>query len=427
MKKKLLVLGSDNGTLDLALEGKRMGLHVVVADNQLSSPTKEVADEKWLISTTDIDTLEQKCKEQNISGIVYRCDFNATQGRILCKRLGLSHYNENDEAWLTANNKSVFKNKCIELGAPVAKGYYLSDKLSSEELSGIEYPVVCKPVDKSGNRGMSYCANEKELIKAYKYARSVSDDERIIVERELHGPEFAVNYVIADGKPQLLFFSSEHSEPGELDNQYSLIITTGHHLKQYIDEVNPKVIEVLNNIGCKEGVAWVETILDQDGHFYLLEMGYRFGGEMVNVPYEKITGFNSVRWMIEIALGKKHSIEELPQPLLKPDKAVAATYLMFSKTDGKVGRISGLDEVVKLPNVIVDIQKREGSTVYNRAIMGTIRIFGKDIEQLIETLKIINANLRVVDENGDNMFVKFTDYESLRKEYFSGLEEFNIK
>lgn len=426
MKKKLLVLGSDNGTLDLVLEGKRMGLYVIVADNQESSPTKEVADEKWLISTADIDTLEQKCKEENISGIVYRCDFNATQGRILCKRLGLPHYNENDEAWLTANNKSVFKNKCIELGAPVAKGYHLTDELSPEELSEIKYPVVCKPVDKSGNRGMSYCANEEELIKAYKYARSVSDNKTIIVERELHGPEFAVNYVIADGKPQLLFFSSEHSQPGELDNQYSLIITTGYHLSQYIEEVNPIVIEVLKNIGCKEGVAWVETILDQDGHFYLLEMGYRFGGEMVNVPYERISGFNSVRWMIDIALGIKHKVSDLPKPLSAPDKAVAATYLMFSKVDGNVGRIIGLDKIYNLPNVIVDIQKREGSTVYNKAIMGTIRIWGKDIEELIDILKIINENLIVIDENGDDMFVYFTDYDVLRKEYFNGLKEFNV-
>ena len=46
---------------------------------------------------------------------------------------------------------------------------------------------------------MSYCKNREELVAAYKYARSISDNATIIVERELHGPEFAVNYVLADG------------------------------------------------------------------------------------------------------------------------------------------------------------------------------------------------------------------------------------
>lgn len=426
MQKKLLVLGSDNGTLDLAKEGKRMGLYVIVADNQETSPTKEVADEKWLVSTTDLDELEKRCRKENVAGIVYRCDFNATQGRELCKRLGLPHYNESDEAWLTANNKSVFKKKCIEMGVPVAKGYHLSDKLSPEELKDIQYPVVCKPVDKSGNRGMSYCADEKQLIEAYRFARSVSDDPTIIVERELHGPEFAVNYVLADGEPRLLFFASEHSQPGNWENQYSLIPTTGHHMKQYLEEVNPKIIELFKAIGCREGVAWVETILDSDGHFYLLEMGYRFGGEMVNVPLQDITGFNSLKWMIEIALGVKHSTEDMPAPHTMPFKGVAATYLMFATADGVVGKISGLEEIEKMPNVVVDIQKREGSTVYDKAIMGTIRVSAKDIEQLIDSLKVINANLKAEDVNGKDMFVYFTDYDSLREEYKAGLKEFGL-
>lgn len=426
-KKKLLVLGSDNGTIDFVREAHKMGLYVIVADNMETSPTKEAADEQWLISTTEIDILEKKCREENIDGIVYRCDFNATQGRILCKRLGLPHYNESDEAWSTANNKGKFKRHCLEVGAPVLKGYHLTDELLREDLDKIVYPVVCKPVDKSGNRGMSYCKTEEELIKAYRYARSISDNEMIIVERELHGPEFAVNYLLADGHAQLYFFSSEHNEPGELENLYSVITTTSYHLKQYIEEVNDKVIEVLKKIGCRDGVAWVETMLDEDGHFYLLEMGYRFGGEMVNVPYEYISGFNSLRWMIEIALGIQHKKADLPKPLTFAEIGVAATYFMFSIMDGYVGRLYGLEEIEKLPNVIVDLQKRDGKRVNYHAIMGALRIYGKDIEELIDTIKLINRHLKIVDKDGNNMFIYYTDFESLRVEYKNGLREFNLE
>lgn len=119
----------------------------------------------------------------------------------------------------------------------------------------MKYPVVVKPVDKSGNRGMSYCKNREELVAAYKYARSISDNATIIVERELHGPEFAVNYVLADGEISLLYFSSEHNQPGYLENMYSIIYTQSADLKKYINEVNDSVKKVFKEAGCREGVA----------------------------------------------------------------------------------------------------------------------------------------------------------------------------
>lgn len=426
MKKKLLVLGSDNGTIDLVREGHNMGLYVIVADNQETSPTKEEADESWLISTTDLDELERRCRDEGINGIVYRCDFNATQGRNLCKRLGLSFYNESDIAWLSANNKYEFKKHCKEIGAPVAEDYILSKPPKAKELEKIKFPVVCKPVDKSGNRGMSYCKNKEELLAAIDYAQSVSENPRIIVERELHGPEFAVNYVLADGKINLYFFSSEHNQPGELDNLYSLIATTSSHLKQYLQEVNDKVIEVFKKIGCKDGVAWVETILDNDGHFYLLEMGYRFGGEMVNVAYDKISGFNSLRWMIDIALGVHHSAEDLPAPLISAIPGVGACYLLFATKDGTVDKVCGLEEISKLPNVSIDIQKREGKPIYFHQIIGTIRIYGNSIEEVIETIQEINKQLKITDKKGDDLFIYYDNYDSLRKEYNEGLKEFGL-
>ncbi len=426
MQKKLLILGSDYGTIDIVREAHKMGLYVIVADLMETSPTKEAADEAWLVSTTDTNLLEEKCKSNGVNGVITGAsDFNIRQSRILCKRLGFPVYCESDNAWEVSTNKRMFKDLCKAIGAPVAQDYMLTDKLKKEELEKVKYPVVVKPVDKSGNRGMSYCYNEKELIEAYKYARSVSDNSTIIVERELHGPEFAVNYVLADGKIHLLFFSSEHNQPGELDNLYSVIDTTSEHLKQYIEEINDKVIEVFKKAGCREGVAWVETIRDTDGHFYLLEMGYRLGGEVVNVPYEKVCNFNTIRFLIEIALGQKHTESDLPEKLETAKRGVAAAYMLFSKKDNIIKDIKGLDIIEKYPNVSLDIPKRVGGTVRYHATMGVIHIYGKDIEELCDTMRNVNENLSMTDENGEGMFIYFDDFDSLRKEYYKGLEEFS--
>lgn len=423
--KKLLVLGSDYGTIDIVKQARDMGIYVIVADLMKTSPTKEIADEAWLISTTDIDLLVKKCIEENVDGVLTGAsDFNIARSRELCKVLNFPVYCYDDNAWNVATNKRAFKDLCKEVGAPIAEDYCISENLSDDELSIIQYPVVVKPVDKSGNRGMSYCKNKEELLTAYKYARSVSENSTIIVERELHGPEYAVNYVLADGSINLYFFSSEHNQPGELENLYSFIVTTSEHLKLYLSEVNEKVIEVFKAAGCRDGVAWVECILDDDGHFYLLEMGYRFGGEVVNVPYEKVSGFNSIKFMIEYALGKKHTFSDLPVNLNTSCKECAATYLLFAKKDGIIDKIYGLDEISQMENITLDMPKREGGNVRYHATMGDIHISAKDIDEMCETVKIINSKLKILDADGNDMFIYFDDYETLKREYYSGMREF---
>lgn len=425
--KKLLILGSDYGTLDLVKEAHNNGVYVIVSDTMQTSPTKEEADEKWFISTTDIDALEAKCREENIDGITFGAsDFNINNGRNLCKRLGLPCYCESDRAWEVGCNKSEFKKICKEVGAPIATDYYLTDALTEEELAPIVYPVVVKPVDKSGNRGMSYCHNQDELIEAYKYARSVSDNSTIIVERMLKGPEFAVNYVIADGEINLLYFSSEHHQPGQLSNLYSLIYTQSYHLKQYIKECNEKVIEVFKKAECREGIAWVECMLDTDGHFYLLEMGYRFGGEMTYVPYKEISGFNTIKWMLEIALGVKHKASDLPPALNKCYRGCAASYYMFTTCEGEIAHMEGLEEIAKMPNVIIDCPKRVGNSVRYHAAMGILRIFSKDCDELCQTIENINKVLKVTNKDGEGMFIYFDDFESVKEEYAKGLAEFDM-
>lgn len=425
---KLLILGSDYGTIDLLKAAKARGLYVIVTDLMTSSPTKDAADEAWMISTADIDLLERKCREENIGAILTGAsDFNIEKSRELCKRLGFPVYCENDKAWDVATNKRLFKDICKQVGAPIATDYKLTDELSDEELKAIKFPVVVKPVDLSGNRGMSYCSNKEELRDAWKKAREISHNSTIIVERQLHGPEFAVNYIMADGEIRLHFFSSEHHEPSELSNLYSVIDTTSYHLKQYIEEVNDKVIEVFKEAGCREGVAWVETMLDEDGHFYLLEMGYRYGGEVVNSAYRHICGFDSIDWMVEIACGVKHTAVDLPDPLTECYRGIGSAYLLFAKCDDVIRTIEGLEEVEKLPNVYLDIPKREGGNVRFHATMGVIHIVSKDIEELCSTIDFINKTLRIKSVGGQDMFIYYTNLDELRNEYYNGLKEFGLK
>ena len=145
---------------------------------------------------------------------------------------------------------------------------------------------------------------------------------------------------------------------------------------------------------------------------------------MTYVPYEKVTGFNTVNWMLECALGVKHTEKDLPSKLDRALTGCAASYNLFSKHDGEIAEIEGLPEIEKTPGVFIDIPKRVGNTVRLNACMGLLGIYGENIEEVCKRLAKVNSLLRITNRNGENMFIYFDDYESLRQEYYIGLEQF---
>jgi len=424
--RKLLILGSDYGTIQVIKEARCLGLYTIVADTMQTSPSKTLADEAWLISTTQIDELEARCRHENVTAVMFGAsDFNISNARILCKRLKLPIYCDNDSVWDIVRDKRAFKDICIKVGANVAQDFFLDDQLREQNLCCIRYPVVCKPSDKSGNRGMSYCENEEELIAGYQKAREISDMP-IIVERRLCGQEFNVHYVLADGEARLLYLNATHHQPGQLENLYSFKCTTSSFLKQYIEEMNDAAKAIIQQVGCREGIVWFDCIRDVDGKFYFLEMGYRFGGVMTYAPYEKVSGFNTIRWMLECALGVKHTKEDLPAELDGAMIGCAGSYHLFSTHLGEIARIEGLEVLQKLPNVYIDLPKREGDSLRLLTNSGLIGIYGKDIEELCATVAYVNTKLRIYNSVGENMFIFYDDFDTLREEYYKGLSEFGI-
>lgn len=425
MQKKLLILGSDFSTVHLVEEAHRMGVYVIVSDLMQNSPTRSLADETWKISTTDIEELKARIIEHHVDGVLAGAsEFNLENVRTICKQLDMPLYCLSDKAWGVARNKRKFKDLCKKNSVRTATDYFLGDDLKPDDLGKVVFPVVVKPVDKSGNRGMSYCSTVEELKAGYRKAREISDNENIIVETRLKGPEYTAYYVLAEGEIVLSYYTSMHHEPGEADNIYSLEYMTSCHLRQFLSEMNDGLINVLKDAGCKDGIAWVEMMYNQDGHFYALEMGYRFAGPGIYPVHERVTGFNTYKWMIEIALGKIHSREDLPLPLERAYVECVGAYDLFANCSGVIDKITGLDAILRLPNVVIDMPKREGDAVRMHTNMGIIKIFGKDCDEMCDTIAFINSHLRVLNSDGENMYVVFDDFDIVKNEYKQGLLEF---
>ena len=422
--KKLLMLGTSFGSVDIIQCARRMGVYTIVTDYNMpeKSKAKPYADEYWMIGTDKLDELEQRCRQEHIDAVISgSSDFNCGQAIQLCERLSLPCYCDYS-TWKYSVNKLKFKEVCKQEGVRVADDYYLSDKLDEKELDNIEFPVVVKPIDQCGNVGVGYCYNREQLIQNYRYAQSVTENKHIIVERMLRGQEYNVYYAMADGEIHLINAATEHHQHGYPANLYSIITSISSHIEQFNDEINEKIIKMLKRIGCRDGLGWVELILDQDGKFYVIEMGYRFGSDMMCSVFEQIYPFEGTKWMIECALGIQHEKKQLPPSQTRAFRKCVCSYGFFSLEEGVIGEIEGLKEIYTIPGLKVDFIRDIGDKVSKYSLIGEVIFSADDSEKVIEILKKINKVLKIRNTEKENMMIYFTDYLSLKEMYRDGLK-----
>ena len=417
-QKKLLMLGTSRASCEMIEYAKNQGIYTIVTDyfSPEESSAKLIADEYWMISTGDFDVLEEKCREERINGVCSGISTYCIPASIeLSKRLGLQAYCTN-EAWHYTMNKGDFKTLCRSCGVPVATDYFVSNPPTDIELKQIKFPVVVKAVDQSANRGMSYCFSVDEIIPAIEYAHRFSKDTHVIIERMLKGIEYTAYYALADGEASLVNLYTDLAQPGTPNNCYSVNSTVCNKLNLYLKEIDPYFKQALKKGGMTDGVCWIELILDEDGHFYVIEMGYRMSGDMMAIPIRDVTGFDSYKWMVDIALGKKHRKVDLPQEQTSVSKKCGCSYIMWSKNrKGVVERIEGIDKVLKMEGVYMDPKSiKEGSAFVSNQYMLIFTFTKDDVEGVIETIDKINQCVCVYDSTGEEVLLRFTDFENLR-------------
>ncbi len=425
MKQKILFLGTTKGTKQMVEYAKSQGVYTVVTDfvPYEDSEVKQLADEYWMISTSELDILEKKCREESIDGLaVGVTEYNLCQQMALTERLGLPCYCT-PETWHYSIDKADFKSVCKTLNVPVPTDYYVSNSPQLDEIEKIQFPVMVKPVDCAGNTGVSYCNSKEEFLPAYNLAKKVSSSPKVVIERMLHGKEWWAGYALADGEVSLISLCAMYSQPGEPKNCYSLTTNVSNNVVKFVDEINPLIENVLKKIGCKEGFAWVQVMLDEDGCFYVIEMGYRLTGDLVYLLYKDLCGFDTVKWMVDFALGIEHKKEDLPSPQKSAYKKCSTAYMLWTNRSGIISRIEGLDEISNISGISIDFQKKVGDTISAYHSIGNILFTADDVNGMCDIIEKVNNIIHVYNELDEEVLIKYTDFDYLKKTYYEGLAE----
>ena len=172
--KKLLVIGIEEYE-ELIEAAHEMGVYVILIGNnanRTNAKAKWLADEVWNDDYSDIDAVAAKCKREGVSGVMAGySEFKVSFAARISQALGAPFYATPEQIEITRNKRS-FKDLCIKYKVPVARDYCFSKPLSENEKDAVNYPVIVKPTDYAGCKGISVCNNIDQLNEAIAYALS---------------------------------------------------------------------------------------------------------------------------------------------------------------------------------------------------------------------------------------------------------------
>lgn len=357
---KILLLGGANTQIPSILTAKKMGYYTITCDYLPDNPGHKFADEYHNVSTTDKEAVLALAKELQIDGILaYATDVAAATAAYVSEAMGFptSPYKSVD----ILTNKDKFRAFLEENGfcTPRARGYSSVEE-AKKDLENFKFPVMVKPVDSAGSKGVARMDDAGQLEELVENALQYSRCKRFIIEEyvEKYRYQIAGDGFSVDGKLVFRCFANEHFS----NKAASPYVPIGESFpydmpKEVHEKVHAEIQRLLTLLDMKTQAYNFDIRIDKDYNVYLMEVGPRNGGNMIAQVIEKATGIPFVEYMLKAAMGEDCSDLKMVEP-----EGFWSCYILHTLKEGNFKRIQYTDEIKK--NIVEEhIHVKEGETL----------------------------------------------------------------
>ncbi len=305
--KKLMILGGSRYALPVIKAAHELGAWVITADYLPDNIAHRYSDEYCNVSITDREATLRAAREREIDGIIsFACDPGVVTAAYVAEKLGLPSVGS-FEAVSILQNKGRFRAFLAEHGfnVPTAKGYTaVEDAL--REVDAFHWPVIVKPTDSAGSKGVTRVDDPAKLREAIEYALSFSRGKEFIIEDFItqHGFSSDTDSFSVDGELKFVSFNCQRFDNGA-ENPYTPAAyswpssMTEEHQEELREEIQ-RLIELLH-LGTS--IYNIETREGTDGKAYIMECSPRGGGNRLAECLEYATGVKLVENAVRAALG----------------------------------------------------------------------------------------------------------------------------
>ena len=339
--KKIAIIGASYLQEPLIQKAKSRGLETHVFAWAAGDIGEKSADHFYPISVIEKEKILEKCGQIGIDGICsIASDVASITVNYVAEKLGLT--GNSMECTTISTNKHLMR-RCFEKnGDPSPRSIQVS---ADEEIdtTGLKYPLIVKPVDRSGSRGVTRVNDPSALASAVKRAFDAGFEKSAVIEEYVTGQEYSVEYISWEGEHHFLALTKKYTTgaPG--------FIETAHLEPAPVDEdllcrIKKVVSHALNSLGIRYGASHSEVKISDSGDIVIIEIGGRMGGDNIGSSLVELsTGYDYLGAVIDVCLGKAPSFET-------QKKGFAGIRFVFSEEDKDV-----LERIkIEAPGMIIE-------------------------------------------------------------------------
>ena len=304
--KKIAIIGASYLQFPVIKRAKELGLETHVFSWKDGAVGFEYIDAFYPISILEKEDILKICTDIKINGIVsIASDVAVVTVNYIADKLGLTGNNISFTEAQT--NKYQMRNYLFDAQLPIPTFEIITDanKIDVEKYT---YPIIVKPVDRSGSRGVTKVARPDQLDTALANALKESFSKKVIAEQFIEGVEVSVESISWDGMHTILAVTDKETTGAPN------FIETGHHqpsqlsgeIQEKIRQLVPKALDAL---GIQCGASHSELMITESNEVYIIEIGARMGGDFIGSELTRLsTGYDFVKAVIDVSIGLKPEV-----------------------------------------------------------------------------------------------------------------------
>lgn len=305
--KKLMLLGGLRYLLPVIKEAHKLGIYVITADYLPDNIAHKYSDEYCNVSIIDKEAVLKAAQELKIDGILsHAVDPGVVSAAYVAEKMGLPFQCSYEVACIL-QDKSLFRKFLAENGfnCPKAKGYDNAED-ALKDIDYFNWPVIVKPVDSAGSKGVTKVEDKSGLRTAIEFALSASLSKNFIIEDFLDkvGAQSSADIFTIDGKLVYPAYSDQLFDKNAANPYTPAIEIWPASMEQNLqDDLTIQLQRLFSLLGVKSGIYNVESRVCSDGRAYIMEVSPRGGGNRIAEIQDMATSQCLIANEIKKALG----------------------------------------------------------------------------------------------------------------------------
>lgn len=362
-QKKILLLGGSLAQIIAIEKAKELGYYTVLCDFLADNPGQYIADSFYLVSTTDKEAVLKVAQDEQIDGIVaYSSDPAAPTAAYVSNKMGLPGMDY--DVVRSFCEKHLFRKFLIEnkFNVPRSIEIKLPYKLEDIDYSILQFPVIIKPTDSSGSKGVTVLQDPNGLIEALDYAKEYSRNGMLIIE------EFIVRdhpYVI---EAEIFTLNGSVVTWGLInsirDKKSNPLLPAAYSYPLDITDdrkaiIRSEVSRLVAATGNTSGAFNIEMIIDKYNRLFFLDAGPRNGGNMLPEFISMIAQKDIITATLKVAMGDADNVN------VSFDGEEGGFWGLGVLHTSKPGKFKGINYTALAKNSLIreNIQKEIGDSV----------------------------------------------------------------